>query len=368
MTVMTKIDTSKWKEFIIGDLFEKLQLDIKNENFNKALDVSEEQNEEFNLPLVNAKHGNNGIMYYGRESDFDIAELTIDIVQNGAIATGDVYAQPQKTGVLWDAYLVKPKSAIDSPFTLMFLATVMEKSIKDKFSYDNKCVWDKARLLPISLPVDVTGEPDWAYMHEYMSEIVKESEVNLASLMKADNEKHEVNTSEWKEFTIGDLFNIHPTKAYKKINIELFEDDGTNPVVVNTGFNNGVGGYSNLDCTEKAGTITFTDTAAKSTDSFFYQEKDFIGYPHVQGMYAKTHEWTRNEGLFLNSVIKSILNGRYDFIRKMTRAEMLKLKVKLPAVKRMDGTYIPDWAYMEELIHSVMKDAEIDLTAMQTIF
>lgn len=220
----------------------------------------------------------------------------------------------------------------------------------------------------IMLPVDINGEPDWAYMDEYMSEIVKESEVNLASLMKADNEKHEVNTSEWKEFTIGDLFDIHPTKAYKKINIELFEDDGTNPVVVNTGFNNGVGGYSNLDCTEKAGTITFTDTAAKSTDSFFYQEKDFIGYPHVQGMYAKTHEWTRNEGLFLNSVIKSILNGRYDFIRKMTRAEMLKLKVKLPAVKQMDGTYIPDWAYMEEHMRSVMKDAEIDLTAMQTIF
>lgn len=220
----------------------------------------------------------------------------------------------------------------------------------------------------IMLPVDINGKPDWAYMDKYMSEIVKESEVNLASLMKADNEKHEVNTSEWKEFTIGDLFDIHPTKAYKKINIELFEDDGTNPVVVNTGFNNGVGGYSNLDCTEKAGTITFTDTAAKSTDSFFYQEKDFIGYPHVQGMYAKTHEWTRNEGLFLNSVIKSILNGRYDFIRKMTRAEMLKLKVKLPAEKQMDGTYIPDWAYMEEHMRSVMKDAEIDLTAMQTIF
>lgn len=238
----------------------------------------------------------------------------------------------------------------------------------DREIYVDKWKQDVMVADEIMLPVDINGEPDWAYMDEYMSEIVKESEVNLASLMKADNEKHEVNTSEWKEFTIGDLFDIHPTKAYKKINIELFEDDGTNPVVVNTGFNNGVGGYSNLDCTEKAGTITFTDTAAKSTDSFFYQEKDFIGYPHVQGMYAKTHEWTRNEGLFLNSVIKSILNGRYDFIRKMTRAEMLKLKVKLPAVKQMDGTYIPDWAYMEEHMRSVMKDAEIDLTAMQTIF
>lgn len=113
-----------------------------------------------------------------------------------------------------------------------------------------------------------------------------------------------------------------------------------------------------MECTEKAGTITFTDTAAKSTDSFFYQERDFIGYPHVQGMYAKTHEWTRNEGMFLNSVIKSILRGRYDFIRKMTRAEMLKLKVKLPAVIQADGTYIPDWAYMGTYMSEVMQNAE----------
>lgn len=167
-----------------------------------------------------------------------------------------------------------------------------------------------------------------------------------------------IDTSKWKKFLIGDLFDIHPTKAYKKINIELFEEDGANPVIVNTGFNNGVGGYANLECTEKAGTITFTDTAAKSTDSFFYQERDFIGYPHVQGMYAKTHEWTRNEGLFLNSVIKSILRGRYDFIRKMTRAEILKLKVKLPAVIQADGTYIPDWAYMGTYMSEVMQNAE----------
>ena len=75
-------------------------------------------------------------------------------------------------------------------------------------------------------------------------------------------------------------------------------------------------------------------------------------------MYAKTHEWTRNEGLFLNSVIKSILRGRYDFIRKMTRAEMLKLKVKLPAVIQADGTYIPDWAYMGTYMSEVMQNAE----------
>ncbi len=182
---MAKIDTSGWKAFRVGDLFEKLSLDIRKPNFNKALDVSEERNEEFSLPLVNAKHGNNGIMYYGRESDFDAAEMTIDIVQNGAIATGDVYAQPQKTGVLWDAYLVKPKANIESAFTLMFLSTVIEQSIKDKFSYDDKCVWNKAKMLSIALPVTQDGKPDWAYMDAYMSAVMEESEASLENLRQA---------------------------------------------------------------------------------------------------------------------------------------------------------------------------------------
>lgn len=180
--MMTKIDASGWKEFVIEDLFEKLQLDIKNESFNKTFDVSEERTPEFSLPLANAKHGNNGIMYYGREADFDTAEMTIDIVQNGAIATGDVYAQPQKTGVLWDAYLVKPKAEINSSSTLLFLATVLERAIKDRFSYDDKCIWDKAKLLSVTLPCTDKGEPDWAYMDAYMSEVMHDCEKNLAEL------------------------------------------------------------------------------------------------------------------------------------------------------------------------------------------
>ena len=181
---MKKIDTSAWKRFRIGDLFEKLQLDIRKEFFNKAVDVSKNRTEEFNLPLVNAKHGNNGIMYYGREADFDTAEMTIDIVQNGAIATGDVYAQPQKTGVLWDAYLIKPKDPVTSKYALLFMATVIERAIKHKFSYDDKCVWDKASQLMVALPITTEGKPDYVFMSSYMLKIINESDSNLNNLKK----------------------------------------------------------------------------------------------------------------------------------------------------------------------------------------
>ena len=58
----------------------------------------------------------------------------------------------------------------------------MEKSIKDKFSYDNKCVWDKAKQLTIHLPADATGAPDWAYMERYMSAMLRESQTRLECL------------------------------------------------------------------------------------------------------------------------------------------------------------------------------------------
>ena len=108
--------------------------------------------------------------------------MTIDIVQNGAIATGDVHAQPQKTGVLWDAYLIKSCHEVSSKNTLMFLPTVIERAIKEHFSYDNKCVWDKASQLSVYLPVDDSGTPDWAYMDSCMSTALRECESALTSI------------------------------------------------------------------------------------------------------------------------------------------------------------------------------------------
>lgn len=167
-----KVDTREWGEFRVGELFEKLNLRfLPNRVFDKASDISEVKSEEFNLPLVNAKHSNNGIMYYGRKHEWEYEVLTIDIVADGAASTGDVYAQLQETGVLYNAYLVKPKAKCVTGLILFFLATVIQRCVKDHFGYDNKCTWDKVKHETILLPVDKTGQPDWAYMEEYMRKV-----------------------------------------------------------------------------------------------------------------------------------------------------------------------------------------------------
>ena len=158
------LNTVVWGQFKIGDVFEKLNLKNHNSSFDKLIDTSKTLTDEFSLPLANAKLGNNGVMFYGREKDFDSAEMTIDVISNGAVATGTVYAQPHKTGVLWDAYLLKPKDQMMSKQKLLYLSTSIQKSIKTKFGWEDKAVWSKVQHEIISLPVNQDNTPDYQYM------------------------------------------------------------------------------------------------------------------------------------------------------------------------------------------------------------
>ena len=158
--------------------------------------------------------------------------------------------------------------------------------------------------------------------------------------------KNKIDVNKWKEFKIGDLFDIHPTKAYKMNNSFLLAEDGNNPVVVNSCYNNGIGGYTNYDCTEEGNMITFSDTT--SADSIFYQKDKFVGYPHVQGMYPigkYKDKWSEYTYLFFVTLFREkAINLNYDYVNKFTRESAKEIMIKLP----VDNKDNPDWNYMEQ--------------------
>ncbi len=179
-----------YREFVIEDIFYKIQ-STKRKGLDKRTDTRLNPDSIFNLPLVNAKMGNNGIMFYGRKEDFSYENMCIDIIQNGAIATGKVYPQPQDTGVLWDAYLIKvrEKEIAINERHLMYLSMSIEKSIREIFDRETKATWDRVKQLKIMLPIKTDVEngpilcektyhkdgyiPDWEYMEKYIRVIEK---------------------------------------------------------------------------------------------------------------------------------------------------------------------------------------------------
>ena len=173
-----------------------------------------------------------------------------------------------------------------------------------------------------------------------------------------------IETSHRKCFIVGDLFDIHPTSSYKCTNHELY-DGGDNPVIVNSSYNNGVGGYSSLKTTEKGNMITFSDTVDANT--IFYQERNFIGYPHVQGLYPKgkyKNYWSKHRLIYFSTVFrKAALAKGFDYGNKFRRDIATKLSVELPITE--DGN--PDWTYMDAFMKKRIKLAKRKVKTMDLI-
>ena len=170
------------------------------------------------------------------------------------------------------------------------------------------------------------------------------------------------NIQKWYDFKVGNLFDIHPTKAYKLTNKDLFQENGSHPVVVNSSYNNGIGGYSCLPITEKGNRITFSDTT--TAESIFYQATDFIGYPHVQGLYPIEYKenWNELSLLFFATVFrKSALTQNFDYVNKFTRDLAKSLIVKLP----VDDVGNPDFSYMENYMKKIIADQQEKLDTLQ---
>ena len=156
----------------------------------------------------------------------------------------------------------------------------------------------------------------------------------------------------FKEYRIGDLFDIHPTKSYGLTNDKLFKSSGSTPVVVNSSLNNGIGGYVSLSPTEKGNTITFSDTT--TADGIFYQPNDFVGYSHVQGLYPIKYEdkWNEKSLLYFLTLFKKQAKGRFDYGNKFTRQIASDMLVKIP-VNENDEI---DFQFMERYISELEEE------------
>lgn len=200
---------------------------------------------------------------------------------------------------------------------------------------------------------------DKTWMNDYIESLQTES--NIERSKRADMA---LNITEWKDFKIGKMFKIYPTKDYKGMSNTDLNDGGSIPVIANSAMNNGINGFSTLEPTEDGGIITFSDTTEDNT--FFYQPDPFIGFAHVQGMHeCGGHHWTEKQLLFLTTILTFANYDLFNYGRKMRRDTISNSSIKLPAQRKgdeyfydesktySDQGYVPDWKWMENYINTL---------------
>ncbi len=166
-----------------------------------------------------------------------------------------------------------------------------------------------------------------------------------------------IDTSTWKEFSVGDLFRIEPTKG--KNQQELIEGNEVPYIAAskeNNGFNRMVSVEDHEDWVSKGNCLQFVHIGDAAAGHVNYIPNDFIG---MSGKSSCAYNDNLNEynGLFIASIIVHTNNGKYSFKDSWTGSKVPDTIIKLPATS--DGQ--PDWDYMESYMKAVMEESEKSL-------
>lgn len=385
---MEKLQAKTWGSFKNNELFELVNLKRIKKTFDKKNDISTRKTKDFSLPLINAKAGNNGIMYYGRLEDWESEEMTLDVVNDGAISTGMVYAQPQRTGTLYNAYQIKLKNKIPTYRQLLFLKQCLQTNIQLKFNYYNKATWkNKVENESIQLPLKKCSKTsysqediDWEYMESFIQELeaerIQELEAYLISTglndYRLSNKDKDLLTYQPKfgSFTLASsyimrkklvevddkgLFNIVPTK--KKINANSVNFDGKHPYVARGEQNNGIRGYIDFDenYLNSGNTISF----GQDTATMYYQPNPYFTGDKIQifNLNEQYGDLDENIAMYLitalNKTFANFTWGQQSFALET----IALLSVELPVTD--DGNI--NFEYMKSYVNVVKKIAIEDV-------
>ena len=165
------IDTSAWKEFRVGDLFD----------VSRPSSRSSQSYEEGNMPFVASGNFNNGVTAYLQPKDDN------DYDEGGCITVSavDGYAFYQKDKFLGrggaGSSIMMLRNDNLNELNGKYICTLIRKACND-WEYSNMGNKDKLADTVIWLPITSTGEPDWQYMEDYMRRIMDKSEQIISDL------------------------------------------------------------------------------------------------------------------------------------------------------------------------------------------
>lgn len=155
-----------------------------------------------------------------------------------------------------------------------------------------------------------------------------------------------LNTPLWKEFTIGDYFDVYLSSGDLKIDDY---EPGNIPLISSGSTNNGIVGYIDEKGDGKAQIFKANCITVDMFCNAFYQNEDFYAVSHGRvNILCPKFKCNLQIGLFICSIIKKE-QFKYSYGRAVYSSEIARMIIKLPSTPDNE----PDWNYMEQYIKSI---------------
>ena len=281
-----KINTSEWREFILGDLFE-VSLSLGDLKISECISGD--------VPLVSSGMTNNGVVGYidiagdGKAQLFPKNSITVDMFCNAFYQSEDFYSVSHGR-----VNILTPKFNMNELIGL-FIATLISKE-NYKYSYGRAVYSDEISRMIIRLPVLGNGLPNWQEIENFMKKF------NYKPITTKNKKKSNFSfkTNEWQSYKIEDLFDISTGGDL----IISETEDGEYPVASNSSENNNIGFYScylpNRKLFDHNISISIAD---RGVFKAFAQPRDFYIGTRVKALVSKYKDINIHQLLFIVTII-----------------------------------------------------------------
>lgn len=333
---MNKIDTKDWKEFKLEDLGFTLFHGTRITKLDRV---------EGNIIFLTAGKENIGVIgTIGNEVDLWNKPITVDMFGNcfyhNCICSGDdnVYAFVNDT---------------ISDNCKRFIASCINAKTAHLFSYKEQFRQNNAATLSVYLPTK-EDKPNWNYMEDYIKNLEDRVKDTLDKFSQK-NTSEKIDTRDWKEFKVGDLFDLIAVKN-KMTNLDL-DDNGTVPVYSSTTDNNGVIGYTDKDADYRTSKeVPFYLIFGDHTKSMFIAKEDFCVADNIKVLQPK---------VFNEEVIRFVSVSWGASIPNLGYARHWSIAKDSIFYLPVNNNEEPDWLYMENFMKSIEQKSKQKLDLLQ---
>ena len=169
-----------------------------------------------------------------------------------------------------------------------------------------------------------------------------------------------INTNDWKEFVIGELFEISRPIARSQAKYT----EGNVPFVASGNYTNGIVKWC-MPKEDEALDLGNCITVSPLDGSAFYQKENFLGRGGAGSaiLMLRNDELTELSGLFIASVIRNALT-KYSYSDQLNSQTIADEIIWLPIVK---NTEKPDYTYMEKYMQKILNEVDINIENLKKV-
>ena len=356
---MSKIDTVKWKEYEVGELF-----DIETcRGFNTDKIILKEIPTDVSCyEFIGRTRKNYGLQGY-------VKNLGVPFNNKGTITisqVGTITAQYRKEDYYASQNMFKLTLKEDNKTSKhkLFLVSVLDKKLVKYTGYSHYPTLQSIKIEKIKLPTK-NNQPDWEYMENYITEIENkyinkleqhnnekiEQALKVTGLSKEDlKEDLKVEPAKrYEKFRVGDLFNVTACKGIDAGKIRIQEKQtNANQVefIGRTKTNNGLQGYVEIlsFSPNEQNTITISQIGTITAQ---YRKNKYYTSQNMFKIKYKSKELTEKQNLYYTAVLDKMLIKYTGYTNYPTVKNLVEEIITLPAID--ENT--PDFEYMEKAIY-----------------